>query len=115
MRKNNATHEERARFAAERAESFGDLRELGLIDEATHMWTLRDLRGDESAPSIIPPSGPEIRALRERGDVSQAALAKYLNLSPEHVPKLERGAVPPTGALLAMLNVFRRRGLEAIL
>ena len=114
MRKDKRISRERTRFAAEMAESFGDLRELGLIDEATHMRTLRDLRSDENAPAIVPLSGPEIRALRERANVSQAVLAKYLNLSPEHVSKLERGAVPPTGALLAMLNVIRRRGLEAI-
>ena len=107
MRKDKPISRERTRFTAEMAEGFGDPRELGLIDEATHMRTLRDLRSDENAPAIVPLSGPEIRALRERANVSQAALAKYLNLSPEHVP--------PTGALLAMLNVIRRRGLEAIL
>ena len=115
MTTDKTTAREKARFAAEMAESFDDLRELGLIDEATHKRTLRDLHLDESAPPIVPLTGPEIRALRERANVSQAFLAKYLNLTPAHLSKLERGAVHPTGALLAMLNVIRRRGLEAIL
>ena len=115
MTKDKTTARERTRFAAEMAESFGDLRELGLIDEATHKRTLRDLHLDENAPPIVPLTGAEIRALREREKVSQAVLATYLNLTAAHVSKLERGAVHPTGALLAMLNVIRRRGLEAIL
>ncbi len=115
MTKDRTTARERARFAAEMAESFRDLRDLGLIDEATHKRTLRDLQIDESAPPIVPMTGADIRALRERANVSQAYLAKYLNLTPAHVSKLERGDVHPSGALLAMLNVIRRRGLEAIL
>ena len=106
---------EKQRFAAEMAESFDDVRDLGLIGGAAHKRTLHDLRAVEGAPAIVPLSGPDIRALRERANVSQAVLARHLNLSPAHVSKLERGAVQPTGALLAMLNVIRRRGLDAIL
>ncbi len=115
MTKNTTTAREKARFAAEMTENFDDLRELGMINDATHKRTLRDLETDEQAPVIVPLSGPEIRALRERANVSQAYLAKYLNLTPAHLSKLERGAAHPSGALLAMLNVIRRRGLEAIL
>ena len=115
MTKDKTSDREKARFAAEMAESFGDLRDLGLIDEPTHKRTLRDLNLDESAPPIVPMSGADIRALRERANVSQAFLARYLNLTPAHLSKLERGDVNPSGALLAMLNLIRRRGLEAIL
>jgi putative transcriptional regulator len=115
MVSDKTTEREKARFAAEMAENFGDLRDLGLIDEVAHKRTLRDLHPDEGEPPIVPLTGPEIRALRERANVSQAVLAKYLNLTPAHISKLERGAVHPTGALLAMLNVIRRRGIEAIL
>jgi putative transcriptional regulator len=115
MTNDKTTDREEARFAAEMAENLADLRSLGLMDEATYKRTLRDLTAEEGEPVIMPLSGPEIRALRERANVSQAFLAKYLNLTPAHLSKLERGAVHPTGALLAMLNVIRRRGLEAIL
>ena len=115
MTKDKTTDREKARFAAEMAESFADIRDLSLVDEASYKRTLRDLKVGEGEPVIAPLSGPEIRELRERAHVSQALLAKYLNLTPAHLSKLERGAVRPTGALLAMLNVIRRRGLEAIL
>jgi len=104
------TDRERQRFATEMAESFGDLRELGLIDESAHKRTLRDLNAEGGEPAILPLSGADIRALRERANVSQAFLAKYLNLSTAHLSKLERGAAHPSGPLLAMLNVIRRRG-----
>ena len=32
-----------------------------------------------------------------------------------YVSQLERGAKPPTGAALALLNVIWRKGIEAIL
>jgi putative transcriptional regulator len=111
-----ATAREKARFADEMAESFGDLLELGLIDEAAHKLTMRDLNRDKNdVATIVPMTGADVRGLREKARVSQAVLAKYLNLSVDHVSKLERDAVRPTGALLAMLNVIRRKGLEAIL
>jgi putative transcriptional regulator len=106
---------EKSRFAAEMAESFEGLHKLGMIDEATYKTTLRDLNRDGGEDVILPLSAVEIRALRESAHVSQAVLAKHLNLSVDHISKLERGAVRPTGALLAMLNVIRRKGFEAIL
>jgi len=109
------TARERLRFAAEMTESFEHVRALGLIGDGAHKRTLRDLKGEDVEPAIKPLTGAEIRALREQANVSQAFLARHLNLSTAHLSKLERGAVQPTGALLAMLNVIRRRGLEAIL
>ena len=105
----------RDRFADEMAENFTDLRALGLIDEATYKRTLRDLDREAVDDLIRPMSGEEIRTLREQAHVSQAYLARHLNLSRDHLSKIERGAIPPTGALLAMLNLIRRKGIEAIL
>jgi putative transcriptional regulator len=115
MTTTKTTTHEKARFADEMAESFGDLHSLGMIDEATYKRTLRDLNREAVQDVILPLSSGDIRTLREKAHVSQAVLAKYLNLSVDHVSKLERGAVRPTGALLAMLNVIRRKGIEAIL
>ena len=103
------------RFAEEMAESLDGLEALGMIDNATRKRTLRELNREGGDEVILPVSGVDIRAMRETARVSQAVLAKYLNLSVDHVSKLERGAVRPTGALLAMLNVIRRKGIEAIL
>ena len=41
--------------------------------------------------------------------------ARYLNVSLGYLSQLERGAKQPTGAALALLNVIRRKGMEAIL
>jgi putative transcriptional regulator len=45
--------------------------------------------------------------------------ARYLNLTPnltpDHVSKLERDEKRPTGPALVLLNVIRRKGIEAIL
>ena len=47
--------------------------------------------------------------------MSQAVFAHHLNVAPGYVSQLERGAKHPTGAALALLNVIRRKGMEAIL
>jgi putative transcriptional regulator len=60
-------------------------------------------------------SPDDIRKLREQAKLSQAALAKYLNLTTGYVSQLERGAKIAKGPALALLNVIRRKGIEAIL
>jgi putative transcriptional regulator len=47
--------------------------------------------------------------------MSQAVLAHYLNVTVGYVSQLERGVKRPTGPALALLNVIRRKGIEAIL
>lgn len=41
--------------------------------------------------------------------------ARYLNLTVGYVSQSKRGAKQPTGAALALLNVIKRKGIEAIL
>jgi putative transcriptional regulator len=115
MTKTETRAEVSARFKREMTETVEDLRAIGAMDETTYKRTLRDLNEESADEVIVPLTGSDIRAIREHAHVSQAYLAKFLNLSVDHVSKLERGAVRPTGALLAMLNVIRRKGLEAIL
>jgi len=62
-----------------------------------------------------PLTGDDIRAIREHARMSQAVFAQYLNLTVGYVSQLERGAKRPTGAALVLLNVIRRKGIEAIL
>ncbi len=62
-----------------------------------------------------PISGEEIRALRERERLSQAAFVRYLNLTVGYVSQLERGVKQPKGRALALLNVIRRKGLGVML
>ena len=76
--------------------------------------TLRHL-GDRTVATAEPMTGEAIRALRERAHVSQAVFARYLNLTVGYVSQLERGAKRPTGPALVLLNLIRRKGIEAIL
>ena len=86
-----------------------------LIDKSEHeKITLRHL--GPNAPSTADPiSSEEIRSLRERANLSQAAFARYLNLTVGYISQLERGVKQPKGPALALFNIIRRKGLEAIL
>jgi putative transcriptional regulator len=91
------------------------MRRAGIMGAATHgKITARHL-GDQAAATAEPMTGKEIRSLRERAHISQAVFARYLNLTVGYVSQLERGAKRPTGPALVLLNVIRRKGIEAIL
>jgi len=63
----------------------------------------------------VPPiTAGQIRAMRQRANMSQAVFARCLNLTAGYVSQLERGAKRPTGAALALLNVIKRKGIEGI-
>jgi putative transcriptional regulator len=103
------------RLAKELLETAEDMRGVGLLDRATYeKITLRHL-GQKNMPRVSPITAEQIRAIRERANMSQAVFARYLNLTVGYVSQLERGAKRPTGAALALLNVIRRKGIEAIL
>jgi putative transcriptional regulator len=97
-------------------ETADDMRRAGVMNAATHeKITLRHL-GDQKAATVAEPmTGAEIRSLRERAHVSQAVFARYLNLTVGYVSQLERGAKRPTGPALVLLNLIRRKGIDAIL
>jgi putative transcriptional regulator len=56
----------------------------------------------------------EIRALREREQVSQPVFARYLNVRKDAVSKWERGEKRPDGPSLKLLNLVKAKGLQAI-
>jgi putative transcriptional regulator len=87
----------------------------GLIDQAEHeKITIRHMgsRGVGLSRSM---SGEEIRLMREQAHMSQSAFARVLNLTVGYVSQLERGVRKPTGPALSLLNIIRRKGVEAIL
>lgn len=89
-------------------------RRLGIMDDATYRKiTIRHL-GPDAPPTTAPISADEIRAVGEKAHLSQAALAKYLNLTTGYVSQLERGTKEAKGPALALLNVIRRKGIEAL-
>src|ERR1700738_4150399 len=95
-------------------ETAKDMRKGGIIDAAAYKKiTMRHL-AEIGAPRD-PLTGEYIRTLRERARLSQAVFAQLLNLTVGYVSQLERGAKRPTGPALVLLNVIRRKGIEAIL
>jgi|SRR5580658_10084927 len=96
-------------------ETADDMHRLGIMDTAAYeKITLRHL-GKKPISAAEPISGKEIRSLREQAHLSQAAFARYLNLTVGYVSQLERGTKQPKGPALALLNVMRRKGVEVIL
>jgi putative transcriptional regulator len=87
----------------------------GLIDKAEHEKITVRLLGPKPLHTAKPINGEEIRRLRERAKMSQAAFARSLNLSVGYISQLERGTKQPKGPALALLNVIRRKGFEVIL
>ena len=65
-----------------------------------------------SGPFLL---GGFARVLREWERLSQAAFARYLNLTVGYVSQLERGVKQPKGPALVLLNVIRRKGLGVML
>jgi putative transcriptional regulator len=102
-------------LAAAILETADDFRDVGLLDSNAHAKITMRHTGGGVAFELRSLSGEEIRALRERTRMSQAVFARHLNLTPGYVSQLERGAKRPTGAALALLDVVRRKGIEAIL
>ena len=92
-----------------------DQHRIGVMDDATYRKiTIRHL-GERASRLAQPISAEEIRALRERANLSQAALAQVLNLTVGYLSQLERGVKQPKGPSLALLNIVRNKGIEAIL
>lgn len=88
---------------------------LGIMNDADYRQiTIRHL-GTQALPTAEPISAKQIRSLREEAKLSQAAFARYLNLTPGYISQLERGTKQPKGPALALLNVIRRKGLEVVL
>ena len=105
-----------SRLTEELLETAKDMRVSGILSKAAHeKITKRHLGAGLAASTAVVLSGKEIRALREKAHLSQAVFAHYLNLTVGYVSQLERGAKRPTGPALVLLNVIRRKGIEAIL
>jgi putative transcriptional regulator len=96
-------------------EMAGDQYRSGLMDRASHEKITARLLGPETLSTAKPISSKQIRKIREKANLSQAAFARYLNLTTGYISQLERGIKQPKGPALALLNVIRRKGFEAIL
>jgi putative transcriptional regulator len=85
------------------------LHKAGIIDKAT----MREF--DALCLTPVEQLSPrDIRALREREQVSQPVFAHYLNVRKDAVSKWERGEKRPDGPSLKLLNLVKTKGLKAI-
>ena len=103
-----------SRLSREIAEMAGAQRSPGIMDEATYEKITARHLGEKTLPTEAPMTGADVRAVRERAHLSQAAFGRYLNVTPGYVSQLERGEAQAKGPALALLNVIRRRGIEAL-
>jgi len=103
-----------SRLSREITEMAGAQRRLGIVDKATYEKITARHLGKKTLPTEAPMTGAEVRAVREEAHLSQAAFGRYLNVTPGYVSQLERGEAQAKGPALALLNVIRRRGIEAL-
>src|SRR2546421_12435679 len=90
-------------------ETVSDFYDAGVIDKQTMR------RFDETCLTPVHNfTAKEIRALREREQVSQTIFAHYLNVPKDSVSQWERGIKHPGGPTLKLLSLVEKRGLSAI-
>jgi putative transcriptional regulator len=103
------TRSYRSEITAAVHETVAGLQGAGLVDART----MREF----DAACLVPAdtfSPDDIRALREREQVSQPVFAHYLNVSRNLVSDWERGVKRPGGPALRLLTLVKRNGLRAI-
>ena len=103
------------RITEEFLETAKGMHRIGILDQKAYEKITKRHIGKEKLLKMDPFTSDEIRSLREREHISQAVLANYLNLTVGYISQLERGLRKPSGAVLALLNVVRYKGLSAIL
>ncbi|MDY6784409.1 MAG: DNA-binding transcriptional regulator [Cyanobacteriota bacterium] len=104
---NNSDKQYRSEAFAAIHETMEALHEVGAITKTTMR------RFDETCLTPVRQfSGDEIRALRERENVSQSVFAYYLNVSKNLISDWERDVKKPGGAALRLLKVVDKRGLQ---
>jgi putative transcriptional regulator len=86
-----------------------EIHEAGFLDKKT----MREF--DIGCLTAIHPfTSEEIKALREREEVSQSIFALYLGVTKDSVSQWERGIKKPAGAALKLLSLVRKKGLHAV-
>ena len=91
-------------------ETASDLHRLGFISKRT--MGQYDALCMEPIPAY---SSEDIRAMREKLNLSQTVLATVLNTSVSTIRKWEQGDKQPSGPSLKLLNLLDRKGLDAVL
>jgi len=91
-------------------EAMADAHDVGVIDKKT----LRDF--DASCLTTVEKlTAKDVAALREHEGVSQAVMARHLNVAVKLIGEWERGEKRPSGPSLKLLALIKVKGLEAIM
>ena len=90
-------------------EAAASLRETGVISK----HTMQEFNSSCLTP-VKDLTGDEIRAIRERENVSQSVFAHYLNVTITSISQWERGEKKPSGPSLKLLALVQSKGLESI-
>jgi putative transcriptional regulator len=85
----------KSRIASVVHEAASDAHEAGVMDKTT----MREF---------------DLLCLRERENVSQAVLARHLNVTTGLISQWERGERRPSGPALTLLSLIMRKGLEVL-
>lgn len=72
--------------------------------------TLKNFVADDV--SVNQYTAEEIQQIRKKQNLSQAVFAKYLNISPATVRSLEQGQRHAHGAILKLINIVDRHGVN---
>ena len=90
-------------------EAMQDAHEVGVIDKTT----MREF--DSSCLTEVKNLSPdEVVRLRKREGVSQAVMARHLNVAVKLVGEWERGEKRPSGPSSKLLALVQARGLQAL-
>ncbi len=87
-----------------------DLHDAGVMDTIT-MRMMDEL----CLPPAQPLTAGEIRAIRRKARMSQAVFAAVLNVASNTVAQWEQGKRSPSGPSIRLLDLIRRKGVEALL
>lgn len=86
------------------------LHKSGIADKAT-MRKFDEL----CLTPVVEMAANDIKGLRELSGVSQAVLARILNVTTSTVGQWERGEKKPTGSALKLLALIRAKGVGTVL
>ena len=102
------------KFKSEVSESIHESASALLAVGAISKATMREF--NESCLATIPEAIPaeQIKALRERNNVSQPVFARYLNTSASTVKQWESGDKHPSGMALKLLSIVQKHGLQIL-
>ena len=97
------------RAAREALEFARDLHEVGAMDKIT-MREIEQL----CIPPLPTLTAEDIRRIRDKAQMSQAAFADYLFVGASTVAQWEQGRKRPSGPSVRLLDLIDRKGVEVL-